>query len=149
MACFTSPLGSAGQSSIVRRRAYVLLAAHHTPPNKWDIILYCFTKPSTIHKKRKALRSRGGTFTCVYIACTSAMIANLCCRNLNNTWISLLTKSGPWKHWLFKLIPANLAAQSCTILTLPGRDSLITGWCGRNQTEPSDKSRSHSGTGSA
>ena len=141
--------GGGSQSMTVRRSAYALLAAHQTPPNKCDVILYSTTQSSSLSYQRNlnAFRSGSGMRTCRYIDSISAIKAYLYWRNRSNTFTRLFVKLGPCKHSLFRLTPRNLAEQSKTGLTFPG--FLRTGWWGMYQTVPSFNVISFCGTRSA
>ena len=64
-------------------------------------------------------------------------MAYLNCLNRNNTAINLLLRSGPWRHWLLRLISKCFATQSKITCTLSGFESFNTWWWGKFHTDPS------------
>ena len=138
-----------GKSHTVWHSANVLLLEHHTPPNRCDVIRYSTMLSFSSHKKRNAFRAYHGIQTCKYITSMSPITANLNCLNRRRRLISLFVRSGPCRHWLFKLTSWYLAAQSNTTRIFPGFDWLVTWWWGRYQIEPSFNKISESGTRSA
>ena len=141
-------MGKAWASSSVRRRAYVVELAQNTPPpNKKSCGTSWLRHPLAIRI------ASNHALVQVYVPASTwpEYLPSLCSDTIWTVGAhrnSLLQRSGPWKHSLFRLNPWYLAAHSNTMRSLEVAP-LRTEWCGKYHTAPSSRPSCSLGSNSA